>query len=113
MSLKFRLDTGYFLRRRLLCLCVLVISFSLLKAQAQDRPNILFAISDDQSFPHASAYGTDWVQTPAFDSVADQGILFTRAYVPNPKCAPSRSIILTGRNSVSYTHLTLPTIYSV
>ena len=84
MSLKFRLDTGYFLRRRLLCLCVLVISFSLLKAQAQDRPNILFAISDDQSFPHASAYGTDWVQTPAFDSVADQGIclLYTS---PSPR----------------------------
>ena len=62
-------------------------------------PNILFAISDDQSFPHAGAYGTDWVKTPAFDRVAEQGILFNRAYVPNPKCAPSRSIILTGRNS--------------
>jgi N-sulfoglucosamine sulfohydrolase len=67
-------------------------------AQGQ-RPNILIAISDDQSFPHASAYGTEWVQTPAFDRVAEQGILFNRAYVPNPKCAPSRSIILTGRNS--------------
>ncbi len=68
-------------------------------AQDHQRPNILFAISDDQSFPHASAYGTDWVKTPAFDRVADQGILFNRAYTPNPKCAPSRSIILTGRNS--------------
>lgn len=99
MSLKYRYDTGQFLRRGLLCLCFSVIGFSILNVQAQDRPNILFAISDDQSFPHASAYGTDWVQTPAFDRVADQGILFTRAYVPNPKCAPSRSIILTGRNS--------------
>ncbi|GAA5521560.1 ulvan-active sulfatase [Fodinibius salicampi] len=62
-------------------------------------PNILFAISDDQSFPHASAYGTDWVKTPAFDRVAEEGIRFDQAYVPNPKCAPSRSIILTGRNS--------------
>ncbi len=63
------------------------------------RPNILFAIADDASFPHMGAYGTDWVQTPAFDRIAEQGILFNRAYVPNPKCAPSRSIILTGRNS--------------
>ncbi|WP_236974285.1 sulfatase family protein [Membranihabitans maritimus] len=64
-----------------------------------DRPNILFCISDDQSFPHAGAYGTKWVNTPAFDRVAREGILFTNAYTPNAKCAPSRSCILTGRNS--------------
>ncbi len=63
------------------------------------RPNILLAIADDASFPHFSAYGTDWVQTPAFDRVAEEGLLFTRAYTPNAKCAPSRAVILTGRNS--------------
>lgn len=62
------------------------------------RPNILFCISDDQSFPHAGAYGCNWVKTPAFDRVAREGILFTSAYTPNAKCAPSRSSILTGRN---------------
>ena len=64
-----------------------------------NRPNILFAIADDASFPHMGAYGTDWVESPAFDRVANEGILFTRAYTPNAKCAPSRSCILTGRNS--------------
>ncbi len=68
-------------------------------ADAERRPNILFAIADDASFPHMSAYGTGWVSTPAFDRVADQGLLFTRAYTPNAKCAPSRAAILTGRNS--------------
>lgn len=63
------------------------------------RPNILFAISDDQSFPHAGAYGCTWVKTPAFDRVAKEGLLFSKAYTPNPKCAPSRSCILTGRNT--------------
>jgi N-sulfoglucosamine sulfohydrolase len=63
------------------------------------RPNILFAIADDASFPHMGAYGTEWVKTPAFDRVAKEGILFTRAYTPNAKCAPSRSCIITGRNS--------------
>lgn len=63
------------------------------------RPNILFAIADDASWKHFGAYGCDWVKTPAFDRVAEQGILFTRAYTPNAKCAPSRSCILTGRNS--------------
>lgn len=63
------------------------------------KPNILFAIADDASFPHMGAYGTSWVTTPAFDRIAAEGILFTNAYTPNAKCAPSRSIILTGRNS--------------
>lgn len=63
------------------------------------KPNILFAIADDASFPHMSAYGSQWVKTPAFDRVAAEGILFMRAYTPNAKCAPSRACILTGRNS--------------
>ncbi|MCB0847141.1 MAG: sulfatase-like hydrolase/transferase, partial [Bacteroidetes bacterium] len=62
-------------------------------------PNILFAIADDASFPHMGAYGTKWVHTPAFDRVAREGLLFSRAYTPNAKCAPSRACILTGRNS--------------
>ncbi|MFZ5831643.1 MAG: sulfatase, partial [Planctomycetota bacterium] len=64
-----------------------------------ERPNILFCIADDWSYPHATAYGCEWVKTPAFDRVAREGILFTRCYTPNAKCAPSRSCVLTGRNS--------------
>ncbi len=64
-----------------------------------DRPNILFCIADDASFHHFSANGCKWVNTPGFDRVARQGILFTNAYTPNAKCAPSRASILTGRNS--------------
>lgn len=63
------------------------------------RPNILFAIADDWGYGHAGAYGASWVTTPAFDRVARAGILFTHAYTPNAKCAPSRAILLTGRNS--------------
>ena len=62
------------------------------------RPNILFCISDDQSYPHASVYGCPWVKTPAFDRVARAGLLFRRAYTPSAKCSPSRAAILTGRN---------------
>ena len=77
-----------------------VLSTVCLLAQKRDtRPNILFAIADDWSFGHAGAYDCKWVKTPAFDRVAREGILFHRAYTPNAKCAPSRAIILTGRNS--------------
>lgn len=61
-------------------------------------PNILIAISDDQSYPHASAYGCEFVNTPNFDRVARQGVLFNNAYAPSPSCSPTRASILTGRN---------------
>jgi N-sulfoglucosamine sulfohydrolase len=66
---------------------------------AAERPNILFAVADDWSYGHAGAYSCRWVKTPGFDRVASEGILFTHAYTPNAKCAPSRACILTGRNS--------------
>jgi N-sulfoglucosamine sulfohydrolase len=61
------------------------------------RPNILIAISDDQSFPHCGAYGSKWLHTPAFDKIARQGILFMTCMAPSPGCAPSRSALMTGR----------------
>lgn len=61
-------------------------------------PNILFAIADDQSFPHASAYGQKVFLTPVFDKVAANGILFNNAFVAAPQCSPSRAAILTGRH---------------
>ncbi len=61
------------------------------------RPNILFAIADDAS--HCSAYGHAFVNTRHFDRVAKKGILFTNAFTTNPKCAPSRASILTGRHT--------------
>jgi N-sulfoglucosamine sulfohydrolase len=56
-------------------------------------------IADDVTWMHMSAYGCSWIETPAFDYVAQNGILFNNAYTPNAKCAPSRASILTGRNS--------------
>lgn len=64
----------------------------------QQRPNILFAIADDQSFPYASAYGTKGISTPAFDKVASRGVLFTNAFAAAPQCSPSRAAILSGKN---------------
>jgi len=74
-------------------------SASATSSGTDSRPNILFAIADDASWKHFGAYGCDWVKSPAFDRVAAEGLLFNNAYVPNAKCSPSRSCILTGRNS--------------
>lgn len=67
-------------------------------AEAKERPNILFIIFDDWG-KHAGAYGTDWVQTPNFDRIAREGVLFRNCFTSNPKCSPCRASILTGRNS--------------
>ncbi|MEM6689825.1 MAG: sulfatase [Planctomycetota bacterium] len=82
-----------------LALVLVIAAASAAIADSPDRPNILFCIADDASYPHMSAYGCEWVTTPGFDRVANEGLLFTRAYTPNAKCAPSRACILTGRHS--------------
>jgi len=85
--------------RTFLAMGIFMLLFNLALPAKENRPNILFAISDDQSFPHAGAYGTKWIKTPAFDRIAREGLLFMNCYTPNAKCGPSRSIIVTGRNS--------------
>lgn len=64
---------------------------------ARRRPNILFVIMDDWSWPHAGAYGDKVVNTPAFDWVASHGLLFTNAFCVSPSCTPSRGSVLTGQ----------------
>lgn len=69
------------------------------------RPNILFAFADDWG-RYASAYAkldgpgtlSDAVQTPNFDRVAREGVLFREAFVSAPSCTPCRSAILSGQH---------------
>ena len=60
-------------------------------------PNILFCISDDQSYAHTVANGAPVVQTPGFDRIAREGLRFTHAFCDAPTCGHSRSAILTGQ----------------
>lgn len=82
-------------------------------ALAKASPNILFCISDDQSYAHTGANGDPVVKTPAFDRVAREGIRFTHAFCDAPSCGPSRSAILTGQHiwrleEAGNIHSTLP-----
>lgn len=69
------------------------------EAPPEKRPNLLLFIADDWSCPHAGAYGDPTVRTPAFDYVADHGMLFTRAFCAAPTSTASRAAVLTGRYS--------------
>ena len=80
---------------------------------SERRPNILFCISDDQSYSHTGANGDPVVQTPAFDRIAAEGLRFTHAFCDAPTCGPSRSAILTGQpiwrlEEAGNIHSTLP-----
>ena len=75
----------------------LLLSLCLVCVARAERPNILFAISDDQSFGHTSIDGSRSIRTPAFDRVAREGLLFENAICGSPGCSPSRASLLTGR----------------
>jgi N-sulfoglucosamine sulfohydrolase len=80
---------------------------------AETRPNILFCISDDQSYAHTGANGDPIVKTPAFDRMAREGLRYTHAFCDAPTCGPSRSAILTGQHiwrleEAGNIHSTLP-----
>ena len=88
---------------RILLLPVFLLGF-VSRVSAAERPNILFAFADDWG-RYASAYATidgpgtvnDVINTPAFDSVAKDGVLFRNAFVGAPSCTPCRSSLLSGR----------------
>ncbi len=62
--------------------------------KAQDRPNIVFILTDDQSYDLLGCTGNPIVQTPNIDNIAQEGILFTNAHVTSAICTPSRISIL-------------------
>ena len=75
-----------------------IISCSTQKQENQ-RPNILFIMSDDHAYQAISAYGHGLNKTPNIDRLAEEGAIFTRACVTNSICAPSRAVLLTGKHS--------------
>ena len=73
-------------------------------AATTNRPNILVAISDDQSFHLTSFAGYKAVNTPAFDRVAREGVYFKNGFAASPGCSPSRAALLTGRHAWQIEH---------
>jgi len=65
---------------------------------ADERPNIVFIMSDDHSAGAISSYGSRLIQTPGIDRLAQEGMRFDNCFVPLSLCAPSRAAILTGQH---------------
>lgn len=64
---------------------------------AATRPNIVLIYADDIGYGDLSCYGATGVKTPNVDKLAEQGLMFTRAYASSATCTPSRYSLLTGR----------------
>lgn len=77
-------------------LLILVSSFA-----AEQRPNILFVLSDDHSHPFIGCYGRKEMKTPNLDRFAAEGMMFRRMFTGAPQCVPSRATIMTGRSPVA------------
>lgn len=67
-----------------------------LLAIAQQKPNIVFIISDQHKYEYTGAYGSELAITPNIDTLAQRGIMFTNAYTPAPVCALARASMITG-----------------
>jgi len=82
---------------------VFLASVSITGCQAEDKisikPNIVFVFTDDHASHAISAYGSNIIETPNMDRLANEGILFRNAFVTNSICAPSRAVLLTGKHS--------------
>lgn len=66
---------------------------------SQQRPNIIYIMTDDHDADAISAYNQNLISTPHIDRIAKEGALFTRAFVGNSICGPARATLLTGQHS--------------
>ncbi len=65
--------------------------------QAQDRPNIVFLMTDDQRWDNFGCYGRPEFRTENIDRLAQEGVIFDKAYHTVAICMPSRATIFSGR----------------
>ena len=81
---------------------LLISLFGVPSVAADDRPNIVFFFTDDQTTSTLGCYGNPIIQTPNIDSLARRGTLFENAFVSHSICWVSRTTILTGLVGRSY-----------
>ncbi|WP_166461175.1 sulfatase family protein [Flavicella sediminum] len=77
----------------LLLICCLI---KLTSVNAQEKPNIIFLFSDDQTIHTLGAYGNKEIITPNLDKLAGMGVRFTNHYNTTSICMASRACVMTG-----------------
>ena len=66
--------------------------------ETEERPNIMFIVTDDQAPFSIGAYGNQVCSTPNLDQLAADGLKLLDCYAASPNCSPARTGIMTGRS---------------
>lgn len=66
---------------------------------ADTKPNIIFVMADDLGYGDLGCFGQKQILTPNIDQLAATGLRFTHCYAGSPVCAPSRSVLMTGKHT--------------
>ena len=85
--------------RFIFCIWAIAISLGSAVSALGKQPNIVFIFTDDHCEQALSAYDDSRMSTPNMDRIAKNGMKFTRCYVTNSICGPSRAVIQTGKHS--------------
>ena len=80
---------------RFVVLLCLWVSLPMLAAKP---PNIILILADDLGYGDLGCFGQKTLKTPRLDAMAREGMRFTQFYSGSTVCAPSRSVLLTGRH---------------
>ena len=79
-------------------LLVVLVQLSFGQILPARSPNIVFIVADDLGYGDLGCYGQEKIKTPHIDRMAKEGMKFTAHYAGNAVCAPSRSVLMTGKN---------------
>ncbi|MCP4309666.1 MAG: arylsulfatase [Bacteroidetes bacterium] len=76
---------------------LLAISIASGNCLANEKPNIIFILTDDQGYGDLGSHGNPFLRTPHMDQLYQEGARFTN-FVVSPTCAPTRCALMTGRH---------------
>lgn len=76
----------------------LAATLLLFSCSTEKKPNIIYILADDLGYGELGSYGSDKIETPNIDLLAENGMKFTDHYAGSAVCAPSRCILLTGKH---------------
>ena len=82
----------------LLCLVWYPSTSAFALSPADDRPNIVYIMTDDLGYGDLGCYGQEVIQTPHLDQMAREGMRFTDHYAGHTVCRPSRLVLWTGQH---------------
>ena len=74
---------------------LLLITISAIEAKT---PNLVLILADDLGYGDLSCFGQKTLKTPQLDKMASEGLKFSQFYAGSTVCAPSRSVLMTGKH---------------